>query len=932
MNTMLYRVLTGICLLGLMTTGCDPEEPGGEGAGGEGGGGQIDGGVGGEGGVGGQGGEGGVGGGEGGAGGGDPMGPCGQLNEAQCGARDDCAAFTDVFGDFSRCQDASEAACRFLDADQCAGRDDCAWDAEAGACGAPTLSCADHGDARACQGAGCFWYGDACHEEPQPIRCDQPDPASCEAAGCQWGEDGCIPACADFAEPACNARPECRWNGMACEPAPHMRPCDELAPEDCVGRADCTWFDGQCIDAPEGPCGALAEDACVRRPDCEPIYGDGAGEVPVPPEGDPIQPPPNGYEGCQERIFDCGAVPLDACERTPGCEVVDGICSATDPDGCAQLDPRRCDAHPRCRSEWEVVCGDEPFPGDGDEFFPGEPCEEIFRCLPDEAVPACEQLDLNACVQRRDCQLIDDPACGGMGMDGAPPPDGADRIAPACVRCAPAEIPAECWDLDEGACNARGDCRWNGFGGGPVPAPDPEDCGCPPDDPACGCGGLIAPGGFCEPIPDGCWDLNEAQCIDRDGCRWVAVEGGGGEPGVPLPFPCDCPDDDPDCVCVDPVPVPPPVGGGFCEPDGGMGGCWDFGQRECLANPGCEWFGGIEVCECFEDGFCECWIEEGVCRDRVQPDPCANLDEGACVDAPECEWLEGMIPPPIPCECPPGEDCVCPEPPVAGGFCVWTGPRACADLGPDECEAAGCQLEEVFPPCAEPCNPADDPNCAPVECEPILICVDRGPVDCGALPIERCEAVDGCRVERIDVPCPPPCDPDDPNCGPVMCPPVEICVGDAIPGRCQANDPDACRAQGCDWIGGGGACECVIGPDGQEICRCEDGGFCQEPEGGPNNRCDGLPPDACVDAVECWAIDCDVACQGDPQCLRDCGEVEGLCVAGAEVCPGAPIDICPQIDACEVVVDEVCRGGCDDAGNCEEPICERRQRCEVRTP
>lgn len=858
MTTLFRRALTSICLLGLMTA-CDTEEPGGGGeggAGGEGGGqvdGGVDGGVGGEGG--GEGGQGGVGGagGVGGEGGGDPDGPCAELNEAQCNTRDDCAAQTDVFDDFSRCTDAEEAACRFLDEDQCGGRDDCAWDADEGVCGAPQLTCDDYGDARACEGANCFWYADGCQEEAPPVQCDQPDPGACEAAGCQWTDDGCIPQCGDFAEPACNARPECEWGPDGCAPAPEMMPCADLDPEQCVGREECTWFEDQCIDRPLGECGGLAEDACVQRPDCEPIYaGDGGGAVPDEPGEMPVPEPPP-YEGCQERVFDCGGVPIEACDRTPGCQLIEEgdaiMCAAEDPAGCGQLDEQQCDRNPSCRGEFREICDGEGFPGDEDGDFAPDPlpvpCRVEFECVPDEnGLPPCAQVDVDACFDRRDCQVVEDPDCEGIGA--LPPPDGEDPVQPPqCLRCVSADVqPGECFELEEFTCNDREDCRWNfEFGG-----PEPGDCACPPEEPDCGCAGdaLIAPGGFCEPVPqEDCWDLEERVCFDRDGCRWVVD---GGEP--PPPEPCGCPPDEPDCACVEPgLPIAPPEGG-FCEPDQPQG-CWDFGDADnCQAN-GCEWRGGGNFCECFEgengEEICDCFEGDGFCQEPEPQDFCAQFEQDECADIPECQWLEGMI---EPCECPPDVPCECPEP--APGICRQIAPRDCNDLQPEECrDAPGCRVEEIFPPCAEPCGM------------------------------------------------------DDPDCEPVICEPIEVCVPDEEPGRCQVMDPNACEGQdGCEWVGGGGVCECFIGPDGEEICDCEDRGFCQPAAPAPNN-CEGLPVDVCDAEPGCWPIDCVFVCQGDEMCMQQCQQegAEGQCVSAQDICFGAPLELCNDIEVCTISED-----------------------------
>ena len=540
-------------------------------------------------------------------------------------------------------------------------------------------------------------------------------------------------------------------------------------------------------------------------------------------------------------------MPIAACDPTPGCHViqVDGqaICAAEDPAGCGALDERQCAQNPSCRAEFREICDGEPFPGDEDGDFAPEPfpqpCRVEFECVPDEnGLPPCAQIDVDSCFDRRDCQVVEDPDCQGFGAP--PPPDGADPIQPPqCLRCVSANPqPGECFELNEFMCNDREDCQWN-FEFGPPPVP--EDCGCPADEPDCGCGALIAPGGFCEPIPQqDCWDLNERACFDRDGCRWVPNDG-----EVPPPDPCACPEGAPDCGCAEPgVPIAPPQGG-FCEPERPQG-CWDFGdERNCQAN-GCEWRGGGEFCECFEgrDGeeICECWVDEGFCQEPEPQDFCANFEQDECDDIPECEWLEAMV---LPCECPPGEDCLCPEP---RGICQQVRPQDCRDLDVRQClDTPNCRIEEVFPPCAEPCGM------------------------------------------------------DDPNCEPVICEPIEICVPDEQPGRCLAMDVNTCEEQrGCEWIQGGGGCECFIGPDGQEICGCDDGGgFCQPADPEPNG-CEGLPRDVCDAEPGCWAIDCDFVCQGDEACVQDCREGGGqdMCVSAEDICFGAPLELCEEIEVC----------------------------------
>ncbi|MCB9548810.1 MAG: hypothetical protein H6706_23645 [Myxococcales bacterium] len=769
------RLLTGGLCLAALFFGCDPESPSDGPDAGE----RIDGGGGGAGGVGGGGGEGGMGG-----AGGDPQGPCDQLGEATCEARADCVAQRDVFDAFARCRDVGDAACSLLDEGQCGDRADCAWDGER--CSAPILTCQEREAEDDCTAAGCYWYDAACHAERPPAQCDQPEPAACEAAGCQWTDDGCLPQCDGLGRPSCDSRRDCRWAGDHCEMGPAGMACGELGPQDCVGRADCTWDGDGCVDRPDGPCADLSEAACVVRPDCAPVYADdgadelpggaggaagGAGEAPPLPEAP--------YVGCEDRVFDCANVPVEACERTPGCAVINGACAAEDPDGCGQLLPRQCAQNPRCQLTEVEVCDwdgdgipDDQFPGDGDGDFlppdPGQPpCEIVATCEPrPDAPPACRDLPIDQCGLRADCQLEPDPECGGAGGGAgvpAPDPDCEDcLIAPACVICAPRPIQGDCWNLDIDA------------------------------------------------------------CADRDDCRWVPGGGGGGMDPVPVPPPCGCPPDDPGCGCAEPAPVPPPADG-FCQPAAPQG-CWDLGEGDCLNHPECEWIGdgGGDVCFCDENG-CVCQPGGpggGFCQERQQPDPCAGLDQGACMaDADQCAWVD---PEPVPCDCPPGEDCVCADQPGEGGICVFVGPV----------------------------------------------------------------------------------------------------------GRCQAFDPDACWAQdGCEWVDGGeDVCECIIGPDGQEICRCGGGGgFCQP--GGviipPDGECFDLPEDACGADPACMVLRCEQAClPGDAECLGACAEVEGMCFPRAFLCPEAPIDICPRLDGCQVI--DPCPV---DPANPDAPVCDAEPFC-----
>lgn len=679
----------------LTLAACDQESSGDDGKGGEGGG-QIDGGNGGEGGE-----------------GGDPGGACTELprercteredcvlagegcasaadadcawlDEAQCGARADCEARTDVFGDFADCRDRT-AECAALDEAACAGRNDCEW--ADGACREPTpLACADRGE-DTCVANGCYWWSDACHAEPPPSACDQPDPASCEAAGCEWTARGCrepsAPACDTLREAACNNRPDCRWRNNRCEVDPTLMDCAELAPDTCAARPDCVWSGAGCTQRPEGACAELDEHSCNLRPDCRAIYGDGQGggdagedagedrapgeggaEAPVPPPEDP--PINGGFQGCEVREIRCADVPLEACPRTPGCRLEGLPCP-----------PCECDEGGDC------AC---------------LPCE-AQRCVEDEAAQ-CGQLDPNRCAQDPRCRLVEREICDD-GFDGrrAPPPPDADFAPepwdPVCrveIVCEAADG-AGCWDIvDPQQCAARPDCQpvWGGDGNGDgaceCPDADPIPCDCAPDDPNCACGRPAPPPCecfSCQPRgfePGACEWLDQAACFNRGDCEWVDFGGGGGACGCEI-----LPDGSEICWCEDPA----PGGEGFCQPR--WQGCADYGPDECAEHPECLLIEEEPFCLCEDengdgepDGQCPGCEPVPVCRDAFEV--CVGNPAGACAAIPGCAFVE------LPwCEggggaCPPGERCEVPPECEEPLECLPAA-QVCPLLSPAQCDA-----------------------------------------------------------------------------------------------------------------------------------------------------------------------------------------------------------------------------------------------------
>ena len=578
---------------------------------------------------------------------------CPEIEDAAaCEDRADCAARYDVFGEFADCRDAGDAMCRSLDEAQCDAREDCEWGADG--CGEAPVECADHGDAGACVEGGCFWWADQCNEDRQPRRCDQPDPASCEAANCEWTARGCrepLPGCDELAQPACMAREACRWVGGACQDDPGHQACEALGEEQCLIRGDCGWSANGCIELQHGDCRELGEAMCLARPDCTALYGD----------EENCDECDQRFLGCEVAAVDCRNVPVDACERTPGC-VLDG--------------------DPNCNCPPDADCD----------------CENL-RCVDVEVGP-CENLDPAMCARDARCQLEEVEVCddGGRGMGGADaggaegdadgagfraPPEEDEPIGPEppppcrvevlCVerdRACEALPPEECWD-DERCELIQDDCECEAPDPLPCDCDGDEDCVCAQPVPPCDCGAV------CQPRQGGqqCEELGPEQCFERGDCEWFEDDGGV----------CECFIDEAGeeiCACEAP--------GGWCgEAEGDQ--CADLQPDACADNVECvlEWVD--PPCHCDPD-------RDPDCDDGCEPVPfchdawafCGRQNADGCADHEACVWWEdqicdggGEIPP----ECAEDGDCIDlpppppePEPPVCEDVaeCI---PAAWADGG-----------------------------------------------------------------------------------------------------------------------------------------------------------------------------------------------------------------------------------------------------------
>ncbi|MHC4839150.1 MAG: hypothetical protein ACYTF3_13385, partial [Planctomycetota bacterium] len=412
---------------------------------------------------------------------------------------------------------------------------------------------------------------------------DHPNPDACADAGCEWDGVRCsppLPDCDALAEVACMARQDCIWRGDACEVDPAGMECEDFDADACMMQMRCLWVGDGCQDHQRGACDAIEDEAvCDARPDCAPyfdsacvIVGEYAGC-----ENDVA------FAGCGREIVDCGAVPVEACERTPGCQVelVDTpcapdqgecepvpVCVPEEVDPCDGLDERACGAVEGCRGRWEFN-EDECFDEDG--FGEGRDCQ-VFICERDPNAAVCEDLDRDQCVGRGDCLWTQ---VGGGGDCACPPPPPCDCAPndPACQCIAPE--PCECEDPDadpaQFACIPRN-------GGGACEDLTPDQCrgaancelleacaDCPPCPPGVECepceGGCFFE---CVPViqPDVCEQFEPDECLDVDGCELVEECDD-----------CACPPGERDCDCAGVCQVRCVTGGG------GGGRCADVPAR-----------------------------------------------------------------------------------------------------------------------------------------------------------------------------------------------------------------------------------------------------------------------------------------------------------------------------------------------------------------
>jgi len=378
------------------------------------------------------------------------------------------------------------------------------------------------------------------------------------------------------------------------------------------------------------------------------------------------------WERCAEG-FECQNLPADACTIDSRCEVqVETVCydcapmiDPNDPDTgdvpcgcfdtttcvdvtdppppttCADLGEAACIKADDCRAEYgwldgtddgqssggAAPCYDEDGDGVCDDFVEPdpEPTPEwgFIACVAGGTTPppppvGCTQYgDEGSCTADTACAwypLYETCECG---------PDYCGCSGESTAGYCDERRPSSCYDhYDPATCTDTAGCEWVDISSGS------EDCACPPEDPDCtSCGGLVAPAGYCQPTPEGCFDIASPDVCYDSGCEWT-WEGEG------APAPCEC--TDPDCTtCVEPDPI------GFCHPPTMPQTCEEVVDAgTCVSMEECEWLEA--ACACPPDApDCDCFAPTGYCQTRTEPTCYDYYDPTQCTANPACQWTDG---------------------------------------------------------------------------------------------------------------------------------------------------------------------------------------------------------------------------------------------------------------------------------------------------
>lgn len=607
--------------------------------------------------------------------------------------------------------------------------------------------------------------------------------------------------------------------------------------------------------------------------------------------------PPPSVE--QQLLTFCHALSISECSATPMCVVAEVQCPACPPGAvcqpcqetlectvrpvapaaCETLDANACVARSDCELLTPNGTPTAPPNGNGDQALPAPTCHT-------RTAPTCSGLSHDACLADANCEL--QPAA----CDAACIPDGNGGCVPCAGEvCAPRTRPSPCSGLDVSSCSARTDCHV-----------EYASCDC--------AGGPEGANCFCDPAPvcvpntaSSCDGYDPNTCATHPECELVQSGCSPCAPGVACfcepqsvcraRQPQTCESLAPDACAVDPrcqlVDVQCDV---YCDPDGQN--CPACAGQVCVTRPAstCE---GLDANTCSTRADCHleyadcncgsgpngggegapCFCEPAPRCVTNAPSRCAQLDPAVCVADPACELV------PVPCACPAGGECACPD-------AVVCQPRSssCAGLSDAACTAnPACELQTLE--CAQVCIPDASGNCQP--CDPANVCVPRtvtGP--CDGLSETECSANPACELEYSA--CDAVCEPDGQG-GCLPCPTRFACVTRTPMDRCNGLPHDACLATpGCELE----TVQCLID------CAPDQGGTC--PPCPPTEVCvQSVPPSPCanLDEQSCsanaacqWvAFACPAICEFDPAT----GECKP-CDAPPASCQERPVE--PPVAGC----------------------------------
>ena len=115
------------------------------------------------------------------------------------------------------------------------------------------IPCSSRTDKTTCEYYGCYWYNNACHDNP-PSCTELNNQTDCAEYGCYWWNNACHPA-----QPSCpelTTKTECEqwgcyWYNGSCHAT--LPACPDITTESECLAYGCFWYRGQCHSQDQNP-------------------------------------------------------------------------------------------------------------------------------------------------------------------------------------------------------------------------------------------------------------------------------------------------------------------------------------------------------------------------------------------------------------------------------------------------------------------------------------------------------------------------------------------------------------------------------------------------------------------------------------------------------------------------------------------------------